>query len=82
MPINSSNIRVTVRSGGGTSNTQPVTLKSQARSVNNLADIVDVVESSPQDGFTLVYDSVTDKYIVKQLESQDINITALDGGTF
>jgi hypothetical protein len=34
----------------------------------------DVIEDSPTNGSTLVYDVTTDKYIVKQLD--------LDGGTF
>lgn len=94
MPLTSSAINVTVRTKptvsvgvtdrrtSGTTNTQPITLKSQARTINQLADISDVEEAAPQDGFTLVYNSSTDKYEVKKLASTDITIDSLDGGTF
>lgn len=94
MAINQSPLNVTVktkqaitvgvpdRRTAATTNTQPITLKSQARTVNYIDDILDVVEASPQDGYTLVYNSATDKYEVKQLTSSQISITSLDGGTF
>lgn len=94
MAINQSSINVTVRTrpstvvattdrrAAATTNTQPITLKSQSRTANFIEDMLDVIEASPQDGFTLVYNSSNDKYEVKQLTSTDINITALDGGTF
>ena len=94
MAINQSSLNVTVkakesiavgvpnRRTAATTNTQPITLKSQARTVNYLEDMIDVVEGTPQDGFTLVYNSATDKYVVQQLSSSQINITSLDGGTF
>lgn len=94
MAINQSSINVTVktrpstvvattdRRAAATTNTQPITLKSQARTVNYIDDMLDVIEAAPQDGFTLVYNSSLDKYEVKQLSSTEINITGLDGGTF
>jgi hypothetical protein len=39
-----------------------------------LDQLADVVELNPQDNFTLVYESSSDKYIVKALD--------LDGGEF
>lgn len=94
MPINQAGLNVTVkvpttvtvgvpnRRTAATTNTQPVTLKASARTINQLKDIADVVETAPSDGHTLVYDSASDKYIVKQLTAGDINIASLDGGTF
>jgi len=94
MPINTGNINVTVKAKPiitvgatdrrtlATTNTQPVTLKSQARTINQMADIADVLEVTPTDGDTLVYNSVTDKYEVKKLNASDITIDSLDGGTF
>jgi uncharacterized protein YabN with tetrapyrrole methylase and pyrophosphatase domain len=94
MAINQSSISVTVktrpstvvattdRRAAATTNTQPITLKTQARTANFIEDMLDVIEASPQDGFTLVYNSSLDKYEVKQLSSTEINITGLDGGTF
>jgi len=94
MAINQSTLNVTVkakesiavgvpnRRTAATTNTQPITLKSQSRTVNYLDDMLDVVEVSPQDGFTLVYNSATDKYEVRQLTATDITINSLDGGTF
>ena len=43
-------------------------------SAKRLDQLVDVVENNPQTNDTLVYDSITDKYIVKSLD--------LDGGEF
>ena len=94
MPINQAGLNVTVRvptsvtvgvpnrRTAATTNTQPVTLKATARTISQLRDITDVVENTPSDGHTLVYDSASDKYIVKQLTASDISITSLDGGTF
>lgn len=87
MAINQAGLNVNVRvnlanNRLATAPTQPITLKASARTINTLKDITDVVEGSPQDGFTLVYNAATDKYEVKQLTVSDINITGLDGGTF
>lgn len=62
--------------------TQPITLKATARTINTLKDLTDVVEGAPITGMTLVYNASTDKYEVTTLSSENINITALDGGTF
>lgn len=89
MPIN-----VTIRSPSSTtvstndrriaaaSNTQPVTLRSQARTINKLADISDVNESSQEDGSSLVYDAATDTYILRKLTQDEVTINTLNGGTF
>lgn len=60
----------------------PVTLKNAAigltggtvGAITRLDGLEDVVESAPANNATLVYDSATDKYFVKQLD--------LDGGLF
>jgi hypothetical protein len=62
--------------------TSPVkTVKSQFNSVDTVSELTDV-EGTPQDGFTLVYDSILQKYVLQQLSSEEINITSIDGGTF
>jgi hypothetical protein len=77
------NVNVTLASSSAApSGNQPVTVKSTARSINEIRDIGDVVEGSPTNGATLVYNSTLDKYEVRQLTSNNITITALDGGTF
>jgi hypothetical protein len=56
---------------------QAVTVKSASgvsTAAARLDALQDVVEDSPTNGSTLVYDVTTDKYIVKQLD--------LDGGIF
>jgi len=45
-----------------------------ATSTSRLDNLQDVVEGSPVDGSTLVYDEPTDTYVVQELD--------LDGGTF
>jgi len=62
--------------------TQPITLKASARTINTLKDIADVVEGTPADGMTLVYNASTDKYEVKTLSTGDINVGSIDGGSF
>jgi len=75
-------VGVTDKRTAATTNTQPVTVKAVARSINQLADILDVVEASPEDGNTLVYNAASDKYEVKKLSVADITVDNLDGGTF
>ncbi len=58
------------------------TLKSQFATVDAVGEMKDVIEGSPQDGYTLVYDSALNKYVVQQLTNQDINLASVDGGTF
>jgi hypothetical protein len=55
----------------------PVTLKSSTGSVGGITrldSLVDVNAAGEQENATLVYDSETDTYVVKQID--------LDGGTF
>jgi hypothetical protein len=54
----------------------PVSLRS---SLNYIHSLLDVVETNPQDGDTLVYNSTTNKYEVKPVS---VNAVNLDGGTF
>lgn len=92
MAINQGGINVTLRPSDTTLNVvqprvstgknQPVTLKSTTRTINELKELADVVEASPQDGNTLVYNAATDKYEVKQLTISNINVDEIDGGTF
>jgi hypothetical protein len=64
------------------SNTTPLTLRSQARTISKLADISDVDEALLEDGSSLVYDAATDTYIVKKLTEGEVTINTLNGGTF
>jgi hypothetical protein len=62
--------------------TVPVTLKNfQIGGATRLDKLVDVDASAETDKATLVYDTVSDKYIVKQLEFSEI-VGTLDGGEF
>jgi len=54
-------------------------LKSVQISQNYVHNLLDVVESNPDNGSTLVYNSTTNKYDVKILPVTVVNI---DGGTF
>ncbi len=49
-----------------------------------LDSLSDVVENSPANNSTLVYNSDTDKYIVKKLDLDDVidSLSELDGGQF
>lgn len=73
------NIQVTANTQGTTLTTtpNPVTLKNEtslASTSTRLDSLQDVIATSETDNATLVYDSTTDKYVVKQLD--------LDGGDF
>lgn len=72
MPVNGSNIRVTLTpSSGQIQASAPVTLRNTPARIDSLADVVEI---SPTDGSTLVYRSQDDKYVVEQIK--------LDGGSF
>lgn len=58
----------------------PITLKNQIQEIRSIEDIADVEEVNVVDGATLVYNSVTDKYEVKQIQVSDLG--AIDGGSF
>lgn len=68
---------------GRLSATAPITLKNQIQEIRSIEDIADVDEISVTNGATLVYNSVNDKYEVKQLSYDDLSGDAsLDGGSF
>lgn len=82
--VNSIRVSVNATSGIITS-TNPVTVRnissvSSAESVR-LDQLADVVAGGETDKATLVYDSATDKYVVKLMDFNDIT-GDLDGGTF
>ncbi len=65
---------------GRLSSAAPITLKNQIQEIRSIEDIADVVETDVSDGATLVYNSETDKYEVRQLQIEDLG--AIDGGSF
>jgi hypothetical protein len=58
----------------------PITIKNQVQEIRSIEDIADVAEINVTDGATLVYNSETDKYEVRQLQIEDLG--AIDGGSF
>jgi hypothetical protein len=65
---------------GRLSSAAPITLKNQIQEIRSIEDIADVAEIDVSDGATLIYNSETDKYEVKQLQIEDLG--AIDGGSF
>ena len=59
----------------------PVVLKNNIPGINQnyLHNLLDVVESNPKEGDTLVYNATTDKYEVKPV---NVSVADIDGGTF
>lgn len=77
--VNKRSANITVRAVNGilTPSAGSVTLNNQGAIVGagtRLDNLADVIESSPTDNSTLVYNSQDDKYYVQQLN--------LDGGSF
>jgi hypothetical protein len=62
------------------SSPNPITLKNQIQEIRSIQDFPDVVEIDVVAGATLIYNSQTDKYEVRQLQVADFG--GLDGGTF
>jgi hypothetical protein len=64
-----------------TQSNPPLELKNNIGSVNQnyIHNLLDVVEDHPQEGYTLVYNSTTNKYDVAPAY---IGSSAVDGGTF
>ena len=77
------NVRVNKDTGALNPTSSGVTLGSFTAGVNRLDQLVDVVESTPINGDTLVYNAAQDKYYVQTLTGlTSNNITDLDGGSF
>jgi hypothetical protein len=64
-----------------TQSNPPLELKNNIGSVNQnfIHNLLDVVENHPQDGYTLVYNSITNKYDVAPAS---FGSSGIDGGTF
>lgn len=82
------NIRVSANGTAGVLDTVvPVTLKntptiSSGTGIDRLDHLKDVYAAGETAGAVPVYDSVTDKYIVKKLDLGTDVVGDLDGGTF
>lgn len=67
---------VTIRTGGGTS-AAIVVKKADNLNIENLKD---VVTTSLADGYTLIYDEETDKWVSRPISN--VSLSAVDGGTY
>ena len=81
--ISNTNVIVN-KHGESLTTTSPVVLKNQVTELRSIEDIADVSEVDVVTGATIVYNSVNDKYEVRQLTAAEVNITnlGLDGGEF
>lgn len=83
MPINVSISGATSTNIRFTTNTTPIVLKNEAVQINEIQDIPDVDPLDVEQGATLVYNSLDDKYEIRKLQLSDIGGTlTLDGGSF
>jgi len=80
MPNTTRLVAKITNNSGRLSSAAPITLKNQIQEIRSIEDIADVSEVSVTDGATLVYNSETDKYEVRQLQIEDLG--AIDGGSF
>jgi hypothetical protein len=86
-PVSYTNQIVTVDNNGGIlTNTSGITLKNQLREIHSIQDIPDVSEVNIVNGATLVYNSSSDLYEVRQFTINDLDLTQqlehIDGGSF
>lgn len=70
--------------GGVLTNQAPITLRNQTRDIKSIEDLNDVSEIEVVAGATLVYNPDNDKYEVRLLTGNDVDIETfdLDGGLF
>jgi hypothetical protein len=80
MPGTSRLVAKITNNNGRLSSAAPITLKNQIQEIRSIEDIADVSEVNVTDGATLIYNSETDKYEVRQLQIEDLG--AIDGGSF
>ena len=80
MPGTSRLVAKITNNSGRLSSAAPITLKNQVQEIRSIEDIADVAEVDVTDGATLIYNSETDKYEVRQLQIEDLG--AIDGGSF
>lgn len=70
--------------GGVLTNQAPITLRNQSRDIKSIEDISDVSVIESIAGATLIYNPLNDKYEVRLMTGNDVDIDTfdLDGGLF
>lgn len=70
--------------GGVLTNQAPITLRNQSRDIKSIEDIGDVLPIEVIAGSTLIYNPLNDKYEVRLMTGNDVDIDTfdLDGGLF
>lgn len=70
--------------GGVLTNQAPITLRNQSRDIKSIEDIGDVLPVEVVAGSTLIYNPLNDKYEVRLMTGNDVDIDTfdLDGGLF
>lgn len=70
--------------GGVLTNQAPITLRNQSRDIRSIEDIGDVSVIEALAGATLIYNPLNDKYEVRLMTGNDVDIDTfdLDGGLF
>jgi len=67
---------------GATSRTTVANLNFKPKPNVALAEIIDVSTAGVEDGYTLIYNSDTEKYEAQALSNVAIDLTSITGGTF
>jgi hypothetical protein len=80
MTILGQNIRVTLNTDGTFSSNKPINLRDTRADYNAIDKLTDVDTTTKANNTTLVYNSVTGRYELKQLDTNQI--TSIDGGTY
>jgi len=66
----------------GTQNPASIVVRKNTGENITLNSLKNVNTTDLQDGYTLVYDSVTNKWVSQQIQSESVNIINIDGGTY
>jgi hypothetical protein len=74
----STNRGITVAQGAGATGSITVTKSTGGK----LQSLVDVNTTDLQDGYTIIYDTTTNKWVSQPISAGAVSVTNVDGGTY
>ena len=74
--------KVVAKVPGSSGTSVSTTTASRVTTATGLTNLSDVNSTDLEDGYTLVWDEDTGKWIAQAIGDVSANVTAIDGGTF